>query len=212
MNPLIKNKTTIIRERGFTLVELLIVCIIIGIMTAVILVSLQGNHDQKAVETEGRKLAATLREVQNNALTGKLTGQTPSPTLALCYAEFQVDSSTNPPTYSEYQTTRGAACPAPADLKDATLTPINTFKIGNTVSMGDPGIGKKIFFSAPFGHIFYFDSGTSYPEYTIASGSAMNYVLTKGSANFTVCLCPAGKVVEVSGTTNDGCKTICQIQ
>ncbi|MFA6974148.1 MAG: type II secretion system protein [Parcubacteria group bacterium] len=56
---------------AFTLVELLVVIAFIGIMTSVALVSFQSSKDKKIVETEARKVAATIREAQNYALTGK---------------------------------------------------------------------------------------------------------------------------------------------
>jgi type II secretory pathway pseudopilin PulG len=42
-----------------------------AIMISVALISLSGAKDRKAVETEARKFAAVVREVQNYALTGK---------------------------------------------------------------------------------------------------------------------------------------------
>lgn len=51
--------------------ELMVVIGIIGIMTAVSLVSLQGSRDKKAVEVAAREVAASIREAQNYALTGK---------------------------------------------------------------------------------------------------------------------------------------------
>ncbi len=64
----IKNKNF---KKGFTLVELLIVIAIIGIMTAVLLVSMSKGGVNNTLKVAGRQLSGALRESQNYALTGK---------------------------------------------------------------------------------------------------------------------------------------------
>jgi len=59
---------------GFTLIELMVVIAIIGIMTVISVASLVKGRDQKMTEAEGRKVAAAVREMQNDALTGKGAG------------------------------------------------------------------------------------------------------------------------------------------
>jgi len=70
-----KNKLKIFtKHKAFTLIELLVVIAFISIMSAVVLTSYQSSRTKKAVETEARKVAAAVREAQNDALTGKGAG------------------------------------------------------------------------------------------------------------------------------------------
>jgi prepilin-type N-terminal cleavage/methylation domain-containing protein len=63
---MIKNK------KGFTLIEVLVVCAIVGIMSAVILVMMSsGNRQKNEVQVAAREVAAAVREAQNYALNGK---------------------------------------------------------------------------------------------------------------------------------------------
>lgn len=63
-----------VSPRGFTFVEVIMVVAIISIMTGVALVSMNSARTNKALETAGQEVAATIREAQNYALTGKGAG------------------------------------------------------------------------------------------------------------------------------------------
>lgn len=58
-------------KKGFSLIELMMAIAMISIMTAVTLASMNTQREKKAVESAAREVAATLREAQNYALTGK---------------------------------------------------------------------------------------------------------------------------------------------
>ncbi|MCA9364833.1 MAG: hypothetical protein KC736_02990 [Candidatus Moranbacteria bacterium] len=58
-------------KKGTTLLEVIVVISIITIMTGVSLVYFGAQRQVKEVEAEAQKFAAVLREMQNNALTGK---------------------------------------------------------------------------------------------------------------------------------------------
>jgi prepilin-type N-terminal cleavage/methylation domain-containing protein len=69
-----KKKAGLSLKRGLTLVELLIVLAIAGIMLSVALINIQNSRKNSEIEAAGMQLVSLLREVQNNALTGKKIG------------------------------------------------------------------------------------------------------------------------------------------
>lgn len=60
-----------IRTPGFTLIEVVIVIAIIGITSALVLVTLSGQRQARNLERAAREVMATLREAQNYALSGR---------------------------------------------------------------------------------------------------------------------------------------------
>ena len=58
-------------KKGFTFLEVIIVVAIIFIMTAIMLSMAYGGRDKKEISSIARHVIASVRETQNNALTGK---------------------------------------------------------------------------------------------------------------------------------------------
>jgi len=58
-------------KNGFSLMELMVVIAIIGIMTSVTLVYIGGERQEEKLEAASRLVTGSIREAQNNALTGR---------------------------------------------------------------------------------------------------------------------------------------------
>ena len=76
-------------KSGFSIIELLVVIFIIMIMIAVLLSSQGDSKAQKDVEVAARQVAAQIRALQNEALSGKQIGAA-----IVCDFEFTYPSGT----------------------------------------------------------------------------------------------------------------------
>lgn len=59
------------KEKGFTLTELTITIALVGIVSAVTLVSFQSGKKNTDIEIAAKEVVAAIRSVQNDALSGK---------------------------------------------------------------------------------------------------------------------------------------------
>lgn len=67
-----KVKSQVLREAGFSLVEVLVVIAIMSIMMGVVLMTNNDSGAQKDVEASAQQVAAQLRALQNESLNGKM--------------------------------------------------------------------------------------------------------------------------------------------
>lgn len=157
---------------GFTLIEMMIVIAIVGIMTAIVMTSLNTGRTRKALETSAHEFAGAVREAQNYSLSGRqISGND-----VCAFSLKWVDDS----TYSLGYTVSGSCGAVP--------TAILSYSLKNAVTLGS---FNTISFSIPFGAISY--SGS-------ASGP-LQVSFTKSSIVYYVCVYPDGKVLEPMEST-----------
>lgn len=169
----------IANKEGFSLMELVIIIAIIGIMTAVGLVSLNSGKNQKQVETEARKVISVIREAQNNALSGKSIGSGRYP----CSFEVSLAPGSDTGKYSAsyiYKNSVAETC-----ASNSVSSTYGNYNLSNGVVFSSAA--SDINFSAPFGGVA---SSTSIP---------LLITLSKGDFSFNFCVCPLGKIVENGG-------------
>jgi prepilin-type N-terminal cleavage/methylation domain-containing protein len=167
---------------GFTLVEVIITTSIIGIISAMSIVSMSGFRVKREVEGNARIVAAAIREAQSDAVTGRnIRGTTctlNSNTVACVPCEFQLSASGNTFTLSQSNASlSGGSCSPFADGKPVQLS--------NGVTISSPGVRF----------------GVPRAEPREASGADLNsgsidFVLSKGSVSVHVCVYPLGRVEE----------------
>jgi prepilin-type N-terminal cleavage/methylation domain-containing protein len=159
-------------EKGFSLIEVLMVTVFIGIMSAVTIVSMTASRTKKQVETTSREVSVAIREAQNDALTGKKTNNTHLP----CDYKFNYVNSTTYTVSYDYHTAGNASC--------ASTQVLATYIIKDGVSLTNFGTGS-IIFSVPFAGI----SG-------LGGSDPMPVVVSKGGFSYAVCVSSSGNIWE----------------
>ena len=170
------RKTETKRQKGFTLVELLMAMAMTAIMISVVMVSLSGSKTNRDVDGEAAKILAALREVQNYSLTGKGIGGTRA-----C-GSFSV------------KVLDGNIVVYYSDRTSGTCTPVGsplTYVTGNGVTLtASLATDATLDFAIPNGKVTTTASGTS-AELTADS---VEFQLEKNGVYENVCVYPFGRI------------------
>ena len=120
---------------GFTLIEIVVAMAILSIMAAVTITSMSGAKTKSEVDGAARQLAASIREAQNYALTGK--NITSTSTNRAC--QFSVVSTSGSGTFVLKQASMaGTTCGALANAVTYTLQNGVSFSAGSEVRFDVP--------------------------------------------------------------------------
>jgi prepilin-type N-terminal cleavage/methylation domain-containing protein len=161
-------------KKGFSLMEVLMVTVFIGIMSAVAITSLTASRTKRQVEGTAREASAAIREAQNGGLTGKKTDATHLP----CNYYFIWNSTTSYSITYQYHTGSSSNCAAgPYNPTNQTLA---TYTTKDNVSVGS---FTTIAFNVPFASM----SGPVFP---------LTIIISKGSVNYAVCVSSSGNIWE----------------
>ena len=160
------------KNRGFTLLEVVIVIAIMGILSMITLVSWSQSRTEKDVELAVREFQAIMRQAQGNAMVGKMDPNNPNNTPC----EYRLLTVGNSAPYTQYKLAykykNGPTC-------SGGLQTLQTFTLPNGVVFSNKWSDDGLVFTLPTG------SGTAANTSSIA--------LTKGSVTRNICVPQDGR-------------------
>lgn len=174
------HRDKIARQSGFTLFELMVVVLIIGLLSAVVTANFRQMRISQEMNASARDLVSSIREVQNNILTGKYVTSSQS---ARAYAlVFTQNSTAYSPLYNLLDVN--------GNNTTSTLSVISlkqNSKIQQILVGGNPVGSAELRLEAPFGRFSV--NGTT-------SQLQINLVHTTGERSRSVIVNPISGRVE----------------
>ena len=160
------------KQKGVTLTELMAVMAIVSIMAGVAFVSLQNSRTEGEVKAAAREVAAAVRSVQNDALSGKKIKKD--------------DCSSSVQEYAFYYgigTTSGNATLTSVQYKVEGCNAQDVVTLEKGVEFSSTGTSNKVGFAPVTGK----------------QGGSNQIIVTKGTVSYSVCISSTGSVEEKSG-------------
>ncbi len=175
-----KQKIYFSKRKGVTLIELLLAIAIIGIMTVVTLVGLEKAKPRSNVEMATRQLAASIRQVQNDALSGKMINNETA-----CLFSIKIANSSDKLSYNSYYVSSQDGNCAATSKKKYDIEG----EIGGVNYNGDTNI-QELFFASPHA--------------SLANGGRIVLQSTfDNSIKWTLCInSKTGDIIEFEGNVN----------
>jgi len=195
-------------QRGFTFIEVIIIFTIIFIMTAVLMSMSFKERSSKEIETVANEVVASIRETQNNALTGKQKDNMQLP----CAFKFGFvnPESSDPSIYNAYQmfySSRDldATCPLD-DASNINSSFLKTIVLpaNITITAHAEDTNKKtyvknhVIFTVPYGGFTIKDDASDSNEY-----NGIDIVVAKNDEKYHICVHETGLVEELGFNEND---------
>lgn len=152
------------KNLGFTLVEVITVMAIIGIMTAISIVSLRGARTGTNLENSRREAASAIKLAQSFALQGKTVGGN-----APCGFGFRFTDNDIYEIF--YIPSGGVSCDIKNDdddtrnCSDTSCSTLESYNLKNNVTV-TASTGKDIYFTIPHGNV-YGSTGQTFSGETI---------------------------------------------
>ncbi len=189
-------------KKGFTFIEVIIIFTIIFIMTSVLLGTSYKDRPKKEIETVAREVAATIRETQNNALTGKQKENDYMP----CAFKFKIWHT----SYEMFRSVRGidTSCPLDDDIHITKpfLKPVQLpegVQINSTTERYDATKSyteDNIIFLVPYGDFIVTQRNNNETD---AKGIDVRIERNDGSEKYHICVHATGLIEEIGFNDDD---------
>ncbi|XLQ20393.1 MAG: hypothetical protein ACKUBY_01270 [Candidatus Moraniibacteriota bacterium] len=187
-------------KKGFTMIELIIIFTIIMIMTAALMSTSYKDRAKKEVEATAREVVASIRETQNNALTGKSKGADSMP----CAFQFSIIGNNSYQIRYDERDLDSASCNGYSSFFNPVQLPENITMevIGYDANKNErPGVGTQIEFKVPYGDFKVLDHTDEY--------QGVEIIIQKSNKRYRICVHSTGLIEEKGFDDTEGSALTC---